>query len=106
MLLNAYSIYDRKGLNYHAPFFAATDGLAVRSLADLANDPNTTIGRHPADYVLYCVGTFSDANGSIEPTSPLRHVMDASSLVQIQPSLFTNSAQHTVAEHQAEGRKL
>lgn len=92
MLLNAYSIYDRKGLNYHAPFFAATDGLAVRSFSDLANDANTTVGRHPADYVLFCVGTFSDTNGSLEPTSPLRHVMDANALLQIQPSLFNDRA--------------
>lgn len=89
MLLNAYSIYDRKGLNYHAPFFAATDGLAVRNFSDLANDTNTTIGRHPADYVLYCVGTFSDANGSMEPCVPLRHVMDADALLQVQPTLFS-----------------
>lgn len=88
MLLNAYSIYDRKGLNYHAPFFAATDGIAVRIFADLANDTNTTIGRHPADYVLYFVGTFSDGNGSLEPALPLRHVMDADALLKIQPSLF------------------
>ncbi|AXH73234.1 MAG: nonstructural protein [Microviridae sp.] len=88
MLLNAYSIYDRKALQYHPPFFASTDGAAVRSLADLANDPATTIGRHPADYVLYFIGTYSDGNASFEPESPLRHVMDAEALLRLQPDLF------------------
>lgn len=92
MLLKAYSIYDRKALIYSPPFFSVSDGAAVRSLADLANDPSTTIGRHPSDYVLYCVGTFSDANGTLEPTAPLVHVMDASALLRIQPDFFKQAA--------------
>lgn len=88
MLLQAYSIYDRKALLYHPPFFASTDPAAVRMLSDLVNDPNSTVGRHPGDYVLYGVGTYSDANGSLEPVVPLRHIMDAQALVPIEPSLF------------------
>lgn len=87
MLLQAYSIYDRKALTYHAPFFAVADGAAVRSLQDLVNDQNTTIGRHPGDYVLYNVGTYSDNNGSLEPFIPLRHVIDAEAVLVVQPAL-------------------
>lgn len=85
MMLNAYSIFDNKALQYHPPFFASTDGAAVRSLRDLANDRNTTVGRHPSDYVLYRVGTYDDANGRLEAFSPLHHVMDAVALVELQP---------------------
>lgn len=90
MVLNAYSIYDRKALQYHPPFFASTDGAAVRSFSDLANDGNTTIGRHPADYVLFFVGTYNDGNAELVAESPLRHVMDATALLHVQPNLFTN----------------
>lgn len=93
MILKAYSIFDIKALQYHAPFFTHTDGSAVRMFSDVVNDVNTNIGRHPADFKLYCVGTYSDANGSLEPTLPMEHVIDAIALVHIQAKgdLFTQS---------------
>lgn len=87
MQLNAYSIYDNKALQYHVPFFASTDGAAVRSVADLVGDPNTTIGRHPGDYVLYNIGQYDDVLGAMVPISPLRHVIDAVALVKVQAAL-------------------
>lgn len=92
MKLNAYTLYDNKALQYHPPFFASTDGAAVRSLSDLVSDLNTGPGRHPGDYVLYFVGTYDDSNGQLWPEQPLRHVMDAAALVKIQPSMFAEKA--------------
>lgn len=93
MILNAYSIFDSKALQYHPPFFASTYGAATRSFSDLANDLQTNVGRHPADYVLYCVGTYDDAHGHLDPHMPLVHVVDAIALVRNQPSLsFTEGA--------------
>lgn len=88
MLLRAYSVYDRKALQYHPPFFASTDGQAVRSFGDLANDLNTNIGRHPADFVLFLIGFYDDSNGSLESTNPVQHVADAQALVQKSAELF------------------
>lgn len=88
MKLNAYSIYDRKALQYHPPFFQSTDGSAVRAVSDLVNDGNTTIGRHPADYVLFCVGSYNDQLGLMLAETPLRHVIDAAALVAAKPDLF------------------
>lgn len=96
MLLNAYAIYDNKALVYGVPFFAPTDGSAVRSFRDLSNDPNTTVGRHPGDFSLFSIGSYEDGNGQLVPLSPLRHVIDATALVslQTQPSLpFDQAAQ-------------
>lgn len=84
MMLKAFSIFDNKALVYSPPFFTHTDGAAVRMFSDIANDMNTNIGRHPADFTLFCVGTFSDANGSLEPTLPIVHVIDAVALLRIQ----------------------
>lgn len=92
MILNAYSIYDRKALQYHPPFFASADGAAVRSMLDLVNDSNTNIGRHPGDYVLFRVGDWDDEHGKFSPHTVLVHVCDALSLVRVQPPLFSAAA--------------
>lgn len=90
MVLRAYSIFDNKALTYHQPFFAPTNGAAVRMFQDTANDLNTSIGRHPSDFILYCVGDYDDQNGAMTSYSPREHVVDAISLVRIQAqgSLF------------------
>lgn len=106
MLLRAYTIYDVKALQYHSPWFQHTDGMAVRALMDLVNDPNTNIGRHPRDYTLYMCGIYDDSTGLFTPQTPLLFVSDAVSLLQSQPSLplgdgangAESSAEHTVRE--------
>lgn len=82
MILHAYTIYDRKALQYHQPFFAVADGAAVRMFSDIANDSNTSVGRHPGDYVLYRCGAYDDSNGQLHPVSALQHITDALPLVQ------------------------
>lgn len=96
MKLYAYCIYDRKSLIYNAPFFAVSDGAATRSFSDLANDPQTTIGRHPGDYVLFRVGTFDDAIGNMLPDTAA-HVADAAALVRVQPPIFGANGNSTSA---------
>lgn len=107
MKLNAYTIFDVKALQYHSPFFASTDAAAIRSLRDLANDQNTTVGRHPADYVMYQCGTYDDATGRFHPNEPLSHVVDAVALVELQPrmpTLFDNISTHPAAVSNANGK--
>jgi hypothetical protein len=94
MKARCYSVYDRKTLSYHPPYYAPTDGAAVRALSDAMQDPNTTIGRHPADYVLYFVGEFDDQNGQLLPQHPCVHVVDLITLLpqSAQPPLFDQLA--------------
>lgn len=87
MLLKAYTIYDCKALQYHSPWFAVSDGAAVRSFSDLANDPQTNIGRHPRDYSLWHCGVYDDNNGQFAPVIPLVHVCDAQALIAAQGEL-------------------
>lgn len=103
MQVLAYSVYDRKALVYGAPFFAPTDGSAIRSFADLSNDINTTVGRHPSDFVLYCVGVYDDQNGALAPVSPLRHVIDATACIVVQPKLPIESFADTQDHLQQRG---
>jgi len=104
MILRAYSLLDVKALQYHSPFFQPTDATAIRSLRDLVNDLNTTVGRHPSDFKLYCVGTYDDSTGHFETLHPMMHVMDAVALVPVTPpSLPFHDLMPSAAERQANG---
>lgn len=81
MILNVYTLFDTKALIFNTPFFAMNDGVAKRMCADLVADMSTTVGRHPADYVLYNLGTYNDNDGAFALASPRNHVIDIISLV-------------------------
>lgn len=105
MILNAYSIFDTKAVQWHAPFYLSTDAAAARALSDVVRDPNTLIGRHPSDHRLYCVGTWNDASGQFEPIFPGRHVADAAAFVPLPaPDLFDlRKDRQEQAEHNSNG---
>lgn len=94
MKSNAYTLYDVKSLTYSNPFYAPTHGAAIRIVQDAAQDPNTSLGRHPADFILYCVGSFDDQSAMLWKLDPREHVVDVVSLVQSkpQPDLFNQEA--------------
>lgn len=81
MLLNAYTLYDVKSLTYSPPFYAGAHGAASRMVADLAQDSSTTVGRHPKDFTLYCVGLFNDGTGELLPHAVKELVTDVVSLL-------------------------
>lgn len=83
MIYRYYSVYDRKALVYMPPFHAHTDGAAMRSIEDAMADPNTSLARHPDDFVLYYVGDYSDEKGRFFPADPLVHVVDVSALSRV-----------------------
>lgn len=95
MKTKAYSIYDVKSLTYSSPFYAPTHGAAIRIVQDAANDMNNQLGRHPADFVLYCVGEFDDQSAMLWKLDPREHVIDIVALVQPQPAgpLFSETKQ-------------
>lgn len=82
MRLRAYTLYDVKSVQHHAPFYAPTDGSAIRLVTDLVNDLNTIVGRHPSDHVLYYVGEWDDEKGVFTPSDIKVHVRDVISLVR------------------------
>lgn len=93
MFLNAYSIFDNKALVYAPPFFAANDAVARRIVSDAAADPNSSLNRHPGDYVMYQVGVYNDATGNFIAASPLIHVVDVVALMPMPVTpLFDSKA--------------
>lgn len=85
MILNAYTLFDSKSLVFNQPFFAHNNAVAIRMVTEIAQDMNTSIGRHPSDYVVYRVGTYDDQTGFFSPLEIREHVVDVISLVQREP---------------------
>lgn len=63
MISKVFSIYDSKAEIYNKPFIMATKGQAIRGFADLANDENIDIGKHPQDFTLFEIGEYDDERG-------------------------------------------
>lgn len=72
MKLKAFSIYDTKSLAYGVPFFMSSVGQATRAFADLSNDNQSIIYKHPTDFVLFEIGDFDDSDGRLECIQPFR----------------------------------
>lgn len=62
-----YTVFDVKAGVYGTPFFSMRDELALRMFADIANNPDTMINRHPEDFTLYGVGEFDADNAELIP---------------------------------------
>lgn len=71
MRLRAFAVFDVKSDSYSAPFWKSTVGQALRDFADLANNKDTTVGRHPEDFKLVQVGEFEDSSGVLFPCEPV-----------------------------------
>lgn len=70
-----YSLYDQVAEYFHPPFVADNYPTLTRSLAAIAQDPQTDLPffRHPDDFVVYQLGDFNDITGKIATLEiPLR----------------------------------
>lgn len=78
MRLKMYSVRDTKAEIYHAPWYKNTHGEAEREFQTIADDPKSTIYKHPEDYDLYFVGEYDDQTGKIEACVTPQHIQKAS----------------------------
>lgn len=65
-MLYVFSIYDSAAGYYKEPFCCNNKGIALREFADACNNPQTFLGKHPADYTLFHIGNFDDLTGFFE----------------------------------------
>lgn len=89
MILNVFAIHDRVAGFYGVPFFLTSLGEARRAFADLANDLNTNVGRHPGDFALYHLGQFNNESGAFDMIIP-EFITGAGALLVKQPTLPLN----------------
>lgn len=77
MLHEVYTIRDSKSEMFHPPFLQKAKGEAERTFTQLANDPETSIGRFPEDYDLYYLGQFDDNSGRYTTLDTPKHQIKA-----------------------------
>ena len=88
--MKIYSIYDTKTSSFHIPFFAQSNGAALRIFMDETNraHDNNMLFKHPADFVLYEIGTFDQDSGKILPLLPPTRLTSGDEVRTLdQPSL-------------------
>lgn len=104
---NIYSVYDSKAKLFIIPFFLHNDDLAIRIFKECANSDQHMFGKHPADFVLYKVGTFDDNTAKIEYQPVIEQVALALELVENkqQQPLFDNMEVKQNTIHLVEGAK-
>lgn len=78
-----FSVYDQKAIAYLQPFFANTEGIAVRMFTAAVNDTEHQFARFAEDYVLYKIGEFDDSTGLIEQTQNRIPVLTAQAAKEV-----------------------
>ena len=82
MIHYIFALRDGKLQAFMPPFFAQTEAVACRMVADVVNgEKNNNVASHPEDFELFVIGTFSDADGTVVPMAP-RPVVQCSNLVR------------------------
>lgn len=66
------SVKDLVADQFGRPFFAVSDGSAIRGFADEVNSADSMLAKHPADFQLFHMGVFDDESGEIFAESPYR----------------------------------
>lgn len=71
MKTKMFSVFDTKAACFGTPFFMPKEAMAIRAFTDLVNDPKSTVGMHPEDFVLHSVGEFDDELGIVVSDKPV-----------------------------------
>lgn len=66
MLLNVYSIHDRKAGIFNRPFMENLEVIAVRNVERAFQDPESTFSAYPNDFELVQLGQYDDLTGKFE----------------------------------------
>jgi len=60
-----YSVWDSKAEEFLPPFFAKTDGLAIRSFQEAINNQEHMFAKYPEDYTLFKLGSWFTTDGKL-----------------------------------------
>lgn len=66
MIYKVCSIFDSKVEAFMQPFFVPARGAALRMFADLVEDSQTAVSKHPADFTLFELGSYDDSNAKFD----------------------------------------
>lgn len=74
------AVRDKAVNAFMQPFFARSEGEAIRSFGDAVADPKMEFGKHPEDYNLWCFGSWDDKGEFVTWPDPVK-LGEASSYV-------------------------
>jgi hypothetical protein len=81
MVTKIFAVWDKKVKVYRFPHMLPSNGQALRSFTEAANDLASEIGKYPDDFVLYESGSFDDATGMLTPLNMPMHLGEACNFV-------------------------
>jgi len=70
VIVKMFSVVDTKVGAFMNPFYAMTNGQAMRMFGDSVQDGKGPAAMHPEDYELYYVGEFDDGAGRLDGVVP------------------------------------
>lgn len=79
MIVNYYSVYDKKSVSFGNLFPAPTHGTAERNVSE-AMTPDSQFRKYSSDFALYHHGTFDTESGIFEHVVPPLLLVELSSL--------------------------
>lgn len=62
-----FSVFDEKANAFLDPFFAKTEGMAIRMFEQTLQDPQCPFAQFPGDFTLFMIGTWDEFTGKPEP---------------------------------------
>jgi len=83
MITKVFTVYDVKVEAYLQPFYCQSKGEAVRSFTEAANDSASNIGKYPADFTLFEIGSFDTSDCSFSLHSSPQSVGVAVEFVKV-----------------------
>lgn len=84
MKLVAVAIFDSAAAAFQRPWFVPHAPMAVRAFQDEATRQESEIAKHPADYVLFELGTFDEESGKMENLASPRQLVRAIDLAEVR----------------------
>lgn len=77
-----FTLRDKKADAFSPIFVHPTIGLAEREIADLANNPESTLHKHPDDYTLYAIGQYDDLQAQLKSYDTPQFIAEVSNLIR------------------------
>lgn len=66
MIYKVFSVYDSKVEAFLPPLFFKSKGEFLRAFAETANDEKSNIGKYPADYTAFELGSWEDSSANFD----------------------------------------
>lgn len=99
MMMKVFAVYDTKALCYATPFFMGSAGTAIRAFSDLVNDNQSSVSKHPTDYILFEIGEFDDQTAKLVSLKEPRNLGLASDFLPVRTA---SAARSVVVENGVE----